>query len=963
MRAARNRTRRLWLFALPTTGLVTLVLGVSAAPALAGNEDFVGTWNPTTDQPWTIASQEPDGTCTGTTSLAGFTFTECFVSGDQYEFTLVEGSYSSHNHGTFEGNSLTGEFNDTSGHNIPYTATREVEPTVSIAGEPSVALPESGTETETFTVSLSEASSATVEVDYATEDGTATVADDDYSEESGVLAFEPGQTSKQVTVTIDGGDGKDTGALEHYEVNLLDDSKGAAVSLTAGSATGTIGLPGFSGHAYDGKGKPLAGVKLTLAGRTKSGTPVSQEVSTEANGAYAIAVDPGEYSIYAHGVPAGQPTGLKWTPGAACPGVASGAYCEKIYLASSDGKPVSAKVDFAYGDPDPEAENLEVLQAVQAKAFDTAGPQITLPDGTKATSFTYNGLSLGAGSPTIVRLYGANNGAVTAESVNAQLRGYSSSGGNLVELPGGPLPALDNGINLLEAPQFDADRPLAASTFNFMIPESWTTTAGPITLVGTVDPAKTFPECSKCRDNDSVALSGVTFTKEKPLAIRPIPLTWIDKGKTVAPNNPAGTIEAAWPFFPLARNQLVLGATSAPLDLSGAIAAAVAKAAKAKQPVSGDPQSLYSCLSDTACGDVLGPSILTMEMEVLGAQWKQTQAQVNGIPVGIFKGDIYAGTYGETAGWEPHTLFSTDAFLGNNESLPHEILHALGFMHTAGCGSPASPEAYPANPPEILGYGVNRSSTNVGGIGKIEAPPLYQDLMSYCRPRWISAPTWNRVVTRLATGTLPPPSSSLAAATSLHDPKSFASSAGRATVEAVVIDGKPVILGIGAGRAPGGSRSALSLQTVGAGGRVTTVAMRASEVELESTSGLPPLQELSAEIPARAVSSLRISRAGHLLTSMRLPAQLGLKVRGERHLCPRGGYATVPYTTKATSDLVRARLLAGRGAHLKLVVLGGQPGTIRVASTKLPKGANRVRLTVSDGLTSSSVTLALHPRC
>jgi hypothetical protein len=959
--AAGKTTRRLRLLAPWVAVLAALVLSVGAAPALAGNASFLGAWNPNTGVPWTVTSQEPDGTCTGTSS--GFTFTGCLVSGDHYEFTVEEGGYSSYNHGTIEGDALTGEFDDTLGHEVPYTAVREGGPTVSITGEPSVALPESGTATETFTVSLSEAASDTVEVDYATEDGTATIADDDYSQASGVLAFEPGQTSKQVTITVDDGDGKDTETLESYKVTL-DDGNGVEISPTAASATGTIGLPGFSGHTYDGKGNPLGGVKLTLSGRPANGSPVTQEVTSEANGAYKIAADPGEYTIYAHGVPSGQPPGLKWTPGAACPGVASGPYCEKIYLHSYTGAPVSAKVDFAYGDPDPEAENLEVLQAVQAKTFDTAGPQITLPDGTKATSLAYSGVSLGAGSPTIVRLYGANNGALTAESVNAQLRGFSSSGGNLVELPGGPIPALDNGINLLESPQFDADRPKATSTFNFRIPETWTTGDGPITLVGTIDPAKTFPECAKCRDNDSVALSGVTFTKEKPLAVRPIPLTWVDRGRTVAPANPAATIEATWPYFPLARDQLVLGATSSPLDISGAIAAAASKAAKAGHPVSGDPQSLYSCLANETCTDVLGGSVLTMEMEAVGAQWGQTQAQVKGIPVGIFKGDVYSGTFGETAAGEPGTLFSTDSSAGNYESLPHEMLHALGFLHTAGCGSPLRPEAYPANPPEILGFGVSRSATSSGGIGEILAAPHYQDLMSYCRPRWMSVPTWNRVVTKLATGTLPPPSSSVAAASSLRDPRDVASAAAMATVDAVVIHGKPVIVSIGAGRAPGGSRSGLSLQTVGAGGRIThTVAMRASEVELESSAGLPPLQELNAEVPARAVSGLKITRAKHVLASMRLPARLGLRVRGTRHLCPRSGYVTVRYATSALSGLVRARLLAGRGSHLKLLVLGGQAGTIRVARAKLPKRANRVRLTVSDGLSSSSVTLALRARC
>jgi hypothetical protein len=184
-----------------------------------------------------------------------------------------------------------------------------------------------------------------------------------------------------------------------------------------------------------------------------------------------------------------------------------------------------------------------------------------------------------------------------------------------------------------------------------------------------------------------------------------------------------------------------------------------------------------------------------------------------------------------------------------------------------------------------------------------------------------------------------------------------------ATVDAVVINGKPVIVSIGPGRAPGGSRSPLSLQTVSAGRVTHTVAMSASEVELESSSGLPPLLELNAEVPAQAASALRITRAGRTLVGMRLPDRLGLRVRGAHDLCPRAGYVTVPYTTDAPADLVRARLLAGRGSDLKLIVLGGQPGAIRVARAELPSGANRVRLTVSDGVTSSSVTLALRIRC
>ena len=55
-----------------------------------------------------------------------------------------------------------------------------------------------------FTVSLANPSSETVSVDYATQEGSATTADSDYAAASGSLSFDPGQTSKTVTVKANG---------------------------------------------------------------------------------------------------------------------------------------------------------------------------------------------------------------------------------------------------------------------------------------------------------------------------------------------------------------------------------------------------------------------------------------------------------------------------------------------------------------------------------------------------------------------------------------------------------------------------------------------------------------------------------------------------------------------------------------------------------------------------------------
>src|SRR5207245_758377 len=62
----------------------------------------------------------------------------------------------------------------------------------------------SGTTNAVFTVSLGTLSSQTISVNYATADGTATLADNDYQSTNGTLTFTPGQTNKTITVLVNG---------------------------------------------------------------------------------------------------------------------------------------------------------------------------------------------------------------------------------------------------------------------------------------------------------------------------------------------------------------------------------------------------------------------------------------------------------------------------------------------------------------------------------------------------------------------------------------------------------------------------------------------------------------------------------------------------------------------------------------------------------------------------------------
>jgi hypothetical protein len=121
-------------------------------------------------------------------------------------------------------------------------------PAISI-NDVTVAEPDTaGTSNATFTVSLSNASSAPVTVDYQTADDTATAPDDYNAVTTTTLTFDPGQTSKPVTVTVNG-DALAEGT-ETFSVNLSNPT-GATIADSTG--TGTITDPTVGGQVLIGE--------------------------------------------------------------------------------------------------------------------------------------------------------------------------------------------------------------------------------------------------------------------------------------------------------------------------------------------------------------------------------------------------------------------------------------------------------------------------------------------------------------------------------------------------------------------------------------------------------------------------------------------------------------------------------------------------------------------------------------
>src|SRR5205814_2272458 len=92
----------------------------------------------------------------------------------------------------------------------------------------------SGTTTFNFTVTLSPASGRTVTVNYNTANATAT-APSDYTATSGTLTFNPGDTTKTITVTVNG-----DATLEIDETFFVNLSAAVNANITDNQGQGTI---------------------------------------------------------------------------------------------------------------------------------------------------------------------------------------------------------------------------------------------------------------------------------------------------------------------------------------------------------------------------------------------------------------------------------------------------------------------------------------------------------------------------------------------------------------------------------------------------------------------------------------------------------------------------------------------------------------------------------------------------
>src|SRR5204863_6403837 len=87
----------------------------------------------------------------------------------------------------------------------------------------------------TFTVTLSAAYDQAVTMSYRTVDGTATTSDGDYVAKTGTLTFNPGETTKTITIEVKGDSKKE--ADEWFGLDLFGNSSNSLFTNTRGIGT------------------------------------------------------------------------------------------------------------------------------------------------------------------------------------------------------------------------------------------------------------------------------------------------------------------------------------------------------------------------------------------------------------------------------------------------------------------------------------------------------------------------------------------------------------------------------------------------------------------------------------------------------------------------------------------------------------------------------------------------------
>jgi hypothetical protein len=216
-------------------------VSINSANGVEGNAGtngiaFVITLSPASDAPVTVDFSTADGSATAATGdYQAATGSVTFAPGvtSQAVAVLVNGDRLGEYDESFYVN-LTGASAAHIASGTGYGTILDNEPRINI-NSVSVKEKHRGTRRMTFTVTLSAASDEPVTVNFATEDGSATVATNDYVAKSGNLIFGAGERTKTITVMIKGDRKKEF--TEYFSVLLSGAGSNSIVEYGYGGGT------------------------------------------------------------------------------------------------------------------------------------------------------------------------------------------------------------------------------------------------------------------------------------------------------------------------------------------------------------------------------------------------------------------------------------------------------------------------------------------------------------------------------------------------------------------------------------------------------------------------------------------------------------------------------------------------------------------------------------------------------
>jgi Peptidase family C25/Calx-beta domain len=179
-------------------------------------------------------------------------------------------------------------------HSSSGTATKNVAVTgtavsvLNVTTDPTVTEGNSGTTVATFTVTLTPASANTVTVHYSTQDSTATAADNDYvAIPDTLLTFTPGQTTKNIDVTVNGDTKFEPNEQFFFNINTpsnanISDNQGIG-TITNDDPTPTLNVANDQTVTEGNAGTTLATFNVTLS--NPSSQAITVHYSTQDNSA------------------------------------------------------------------------------------------------------------------------------------------------------------------------------------------------------------------------------------------------------------------------------------------------------------------------------------------------------------------------------------------------------------------------------------------------------------------------------------------------------------------------------------------------------------------------------------------------------------------------------------------------------------------------------------------------------